>query len=168
MALFFDGALPVQLAMYVFANLMLAGLGLYLLGITRYIGWFERAGVVLWRRVQPVMRHVMPANTMPRALGLGALWGWMPCGLVYSILATALLTGHALQGAALMFAFGLGTLPNLLFAGALMRWLAARRAGTWMRRASGATVLLLGVAGIAHASVAGQHAIAAFLCFTPG
>ena len=62
----------------------------------------------------------------------------MPCGLVYSILATALVTGDAAHGAAVMFAFGLGTLPNLLFAGALMRWLSARRAGGWMRSVAGA------------------------------
>ena len=167
MALFLNDLLPVQMAMYLFANLMLMGLGLYLLGITRFLTRFERAGAVLWRRIQPAMRHVTPANTVPRALLLGALWCWMPCGLVYSILATALVTGSAAQGAALLAAFGLGTLPNLLFAGALMRWLAARRAGALVRRIAGATVLAFGVAGIAYAGAAGQHAMAGFLCFTP-
>lgn len=139
MALFLNDLLPVQLVMYVFANLMLVGLGLYLLGITRYIRIFERAGAVLWRQIQPVTRHVLPANTVPRALLLGMLWGWMPCGLVYSMLATALVAGNAVQGAALLAAFGLGTLPNLLFAGALMRWLSARRVGAWMRGGAGAS-----------------------------
>lgn len=167
MALFVGDVLPVQLALYLFANLMLAGLGLYLLGVTRYIAVLERIGSHVWRVVRPLTKLFLPANTAPRALALGALWGWMPCGLVYSILATALVTGDAVHGAAVMFAFGLGTLPNLLFAGALMRWLSARRAGGWMRSVAGAMVLGLGLFGLAHAGIAGQRAVSSFLCFTP-
>jgi len=48
------------------------------------------------------------------------LWGWLPCGLVYSALTTALASGSAVRGAATMLAFGLGTLPNLLLAGLLL------------------------------------------------
>ena len=48
---------------------------------------------------------------------LGALWGWLPCGLVYSVLLTALASGSAPRGALIMLAFGLGTLPNLLAIG---------------------------------------------------
>ena len=71
----------------------------------------------LWQRIQPLTRGLLPADTLPRALGLGLLWGWLPCGLVYGILLTAVLAGDPLNGAAIMLAFGLGTLPNLLFAG---------------------------------------------------
>ena len=74
-------------------------------------------GTWLWRRIQPLTRRLLPADTLPRALGLGLLWGWLPCGLVYGILLTALLAGDPLSGAAVMVAFGLGTLPNLLLAG---------------------------------------------------
>ena len=52
----------------------------------------------------------MPADTVPKAFALGTLWGWLPCGLVYSILFTALLTGNTLSGAAVMLAFGLAML----------------------------------------------------------
>ena len=44
----------------------------------------------------------------------GMVWGLVPCGLVYSVLPLAFLSGDVLTGAALMLAFGLGTLPNLL------------------------------------------------------
>lgn len=166
MAFFLEGLLPVQVVLYAFANLMLIGLGLYLLGITRYIAMLERVGARLWRVVRPVAGRLMPADSVPRALGLGALWGWMPCGLVYSMLATALVSGSAVNGAALMAAFGLGTLPNLLFAGALMRWLSSHRAGSVLRRVAGATVLALGALGIAHAGGVGKNAVTGILCFT--
>jgi len=168
MSLFLKEVLPVQLAMYVLANLMLVGLGLYLFGVTRYVIALEGVGARLWRHIRPVMRHVMPANTVPRALALGALWGWIPCGLVYSILATALLAGNPLDGAAVMLAFGLGTLPNLLFAGALMRLLAAWKAGNAARRIAGVLMLALGLFGLSQASLAGGHATSAIFCLTPG
>ncbi len=167
MALFFNDLLPVQVAMYAFANLMLVGLGLYLFGVTRYISVLERVGARLWRRVQPWLGKLMPANTLPRALAVGALWGWVPCGLVYSVLATALLAGDALEGALVMLAFGLGTLPNLLFAGALMRALSLWRGGNLVRRGVGLLVVGLGLYGMAHAQVAGQHALAGVFCVTP-
>src|SRR5688572_19519170 len=124
--LLLDGVLPVQLALYVLANAMLIALGLYLTGVSNVTAGMGRVGLVLWRRLHPLTRHLLPADTLPRAVGLGLLWGWLPCGLVYAVLATALLSGSALDGAAIMATFGLGTLPNLLLAGFAMRSLARR------------------------------------------
>jgi sulfite exporter TauE/SafE len=47
-------------------------------------------------------------------LGLGVCWGFLPCGLVYTVLITAASTGHAAAGAITMIAFGMGTLPAML------------------------------------------------------
>ncbi|MBL8385694.1 MAG: sulfite exporter TauE/SafE family protein [Burkholderiales bacterium] len=167
MAMFMNDVLPVQLAMYVLANLMLVGLGLYLFGITRYVAFLERAGAHVWQAIRPVAGRLLPATTWPRAFGLGLMWGWIPCGLVYSMLATALLAGEAASGALVMLAFGLGTLPNLLLAGSLMRLLSASRHGQWARRIAGSAVLGLGLFGIAHAGAVGQAAVSGFLCL-PG
>jgi len=167
MSLFLGGVLPVQLAMYALANLMLIGLGLYLFGVTRYVAVLERAGAKVWQRIRPAMGRLMPANTLPRALALGALWGWVPCGLVYSMLATALLAATPLQGAEVMLAFGLGTLPNLLFAGAVMRWLSTRGAGRYVRGIAGSLVLAMGLLGLVRIPLAGNHALAAVLCAEP-
>lgn len=164
MAMFVDGWLPVQLVMYVLANLMLIGLGLYLFGITRYIAAVERLGARAWTWIRPVAGRFLPAHTLPRAFALGLLWGWIPCGLVYSMLATALLAGDAAGGAGVMLAFGLGTLPNLLAAGALMRALSAHRHGRTARAVAGSVVLGLGLFGIAHAGGVGHDAVAGFLC----
>jgi sulfite exporter TauE/SafE len=84
-------------------------------------------------------------NSLPRALGLGALWGWLPCGMVYAVLLTALALGNWWQGAAVMFAFGLGTLPNLLGIGLVWRQVdGLRRAGT-ARLFAGCVVALFGI-----------------------
>ena len=97
LGLLLDGVLPVQLALYVLANLMLIALGLYLAGVSSVVAGTERLGLALWRRIQPLTRGLLPADTLPRALGLGVLWGWLPCGLVYAVLATALLSGNPLE-----------------------------------------------------------------------
>jgi len=114
-----SGQWPLRSALYVLANLMLVALGLYLMGVTRALAFSERAGQQLWRHLQPLSRRYLPARTAAQAFPLGLLWGWLPCGLVYSALATALTSGSAWHGAGLMLAFGVGTLPNLLLAGLL-------------------------------------------------
>ena len=76
-------------------------------------------------------------------------WGWLPCGLVYSILVSALATGSAASGAALMLAFGLGTLPNLLGMGLFTRQIQPFMQHVWVRRVAGLLVTGFGVWGLA-------------------
>jgi len=49
----------------------------------------EQAGSRFWRMLAPQMRKLLPPRDPLRAFGVGALWGWLPCGLVYSELAVA-------------------------------------------------------------------------------
>ena len=133
------------------ANLMLVALGLYLMDAWRGLAYVEQGGRGLWRRVQPVLRRLGAPDTTAKMVATGFLWGWLPCGMVYSALVTAMLSGSALHGAALMFSFGLGTLPMLVglgAAGARLRMMAARRP---VRIASGVLVLGFGIFGIARA-----------------
>src|SRR5208282_6463780 len=74
----------------------------------------ERWGALVWRRVAPAARTVLPVRPGARALALGLLWGWLPCGLVYSVLLAAAVAGGAAAGSAVMLAFGIGTLPSML------------------------------------------------------
>ena len=111
------GVLPVQQMLFGLASAMLILMGLYLAGIWRGAHRIEQAGAAVWRKIQPVSRKLLPADSLPKAFGLGALWGWLPCGLVYSVLLSALAMGDALRGGLVMAAFGLGTLPNLLAVG---------------------------------------------------
>ncbi len=143
-----DGPAPVRIGLYLLANLMLVALGLYLLGVTRALAFTERAGQHLWRVIQPLTRRFLPARTVGQAFPLGLLWGWLPCGLVYSALATALSAGAPGRGALLMLAFGLGTLPNLLLAGILLARLNAFVRRPAVRIASGLLVLGFGLYGL--------------------
>jgi sulfite exporter TauE/SafE len=134
------------------ANLMLVALGLYLMDAWRGLAWLEQGGRGLWHHVQPVLRRVGTPDTPAKMVATGFLWGWLPCGMVYSALVTAMLSGSAANGAALMCAFGLGTLPMLAglgAAGARLRTMIARRP---VRVASGVVVLGFGLLGIARAA----------------
>ncbi|MDP2432717.1 MAG: sulfite exporter TauE/SafE family protein [Pseudomonadota bacterium] len=143
-----DTLYPVQQGLYFLAQVVLILLGLYLAGLNQSVLILERVGGVVWRRVQPLLARVMPIRSLPQALAAGALWGWLPCGLVYSVLVSALASGGSVQGATLMLLFGLGTLPNLLLMGwaatSLREWV--RR--VWVKRVAGLGVALMGVWGL--------------------
>ncbi|WP_409261774.1 sulfite exporter TauE/SafE family protein [Pseudomonas putida] len=136
---------PAAMALRVVAALLLIAMGLYLAGWWSELTRVEALGRGLWRHIQPVASRLMPVSSMPRALLLGALWGWLPCGLVYSTLLWAASQGNAGYSAALMLAFGLGTWPILLATG-----LAAERVNALLRRrsvrmAGGVLVILFGI-----------------------
>jgi sulfite exporter TauE/SafE len=102
----------------------------------------------LWRRVKPLFQKLLPVKSVPQGFLAGMAWGWLPCGLVYSVLVTALASGSASSGAALMLAFGLGTLPNLLGMGVFARQIQPFMQRPWVRRAAGMMVASLGVWGL--------------------
>ena len=128
--------------------LLLGALGLYLAGLWGAVRRVELVGAVLWKHLQPFTRRLLPVDTVPRALALGALWGWLPCGLVYSVLLTALAAGSATQGAFVMLAFGLGTLPNLLAIGLFWERIKDKVQSPRVRLAAGVLVAGLGGYGL--------------------
>ncbi len=146
--------LPAQTVLYVLAQVVMILLGLYLAGLNRWVLVFERAGGALWHVVQPLFRRLLPVRSLPQALLAGMAWGWLPCGLVYSVLVSALAAGSATSGAALMLAFGLGTLPNLLGMGLFARQLQPFMQRLWVRRAAGLMVAGFGVWGLARGALA--------------
>ncbi|MCG5496187.1 sulfite exporter TauE/SafE family protein [Ectothiorhodospira haloalkaliphila] len=134
-----------QQGLQILAGLFMIALGLYLAGWWYGLARLERAGGVVWRRLEPLGRRMMPVRTPGQALGLGLVWGWLPCGLVYSVLIWSLTAGGALQGGALMLAFGLGTLPNLLLMGVFAARLASFVRKPWVRGIAGGAVAGYGV-----------------------
>lgn len=140
--------LPLQRSLYLFASLMLVAMGLYLLGLTQSLAWLEQRGQAVWQRIQPLTARFLPVHGVAQALPLGMLWGWLPCGLVYSALATSLASASPLQGAGLMLAFGLGTLPSLLLAGLLLVRIRRFAQARMTRIASGLLVLGYGLYGL--------------------
>ncbi|WP_447527832.1 sulfite exporter TauE/SafE family protein [Vreelandella sp. TE19] len=113
-----------RLTLQVFAAVMLILMALYIANWWKGLLALEALGRRLWRHIEPVGRRLMPVVHLPQAFALGALWGWLPCGLVYSMLAWSMASASPAQGALLMGAFGLGTLPALLATGFAARTLA--------------------------------------------
>lgn len=137
---------PFTMGLRWIAALLLISLGVYLAGWNAFlINRLEGMGQKLWRLIQPVATRFLPINTLPRALLVGALWGWLPCGLVYSTLLWAASQGNALYSLLLMLAFGVGTCPALLVTG----W-AAERLNFWLkqrhiRQTMGILIILFGL-----------------------
>lgn len=138
-----------QSALFALANVLLLMLGLYVAGWGRGVIGLERAGAVVWRRIEPLARRCFPIDSLPKALAAGLAWGWVPCGLVYTMLALALASGEAWSGAAVMAAFGLGTLPTLLAAGFATQRVLAVRNVAWVRQGAGVAMMVLAVIGLA-------------------
>ena len=107
----------LQNGLYLSANLLLLFLGLYLAGISSLATRIESIGRPVWKRLNPLLNRLLPIQSVPACFGVGMLWGWLPCGLVYSASLYALGSGNALEGGLYMLAFALGTLPNLLAMG---------------------------------------------------
>lgn len=139
---------PVRILLSLFANLMLIAMGAYLLGASRVLLVLEGWGQGIWKHLQPLTRRFIPVRGVTQALPLGMLWGWLPCGLVYSALATALSSGSAERGALLMLAFGMGTLPNLLLAGLFLAQLRNFTRRAVVRTGAGILVMAFGVHGL--------------------
>jgi uncharacterized protein len=139
---------PLQIAFYVLAQGVMILLGLYLAGWNRWVLVFEKAGGALWSHLQPLFRKLLPVKSLAGALVAGFFWGWLPCGLVYSILVAALAAGSAPSGAALMLAFGLGTLPNLLGMALFANRLQPLLQQPLVRRAAGLMVAGFGAWGL--------------------
>lgn len=140
--------LPLQRALYAAANVFLLLLGASLAFAVPGSGWLQRTGAqafgAVLKTTQPLVRRPDAAGRM----ALGLLWGLLPCGLVYSTLPLALLAGGAWQGGAVMLAFGLGTLPNLMAADLLFGRVRRALDGKTARYAVAVVVIAFGLAGL--------------------
>lgn len=120
-------------------------LGLYLANIWRGVAHLEQAGKVLWQYLEPLGRHFLPVDSALKAIPFGLIWGWLPCGLVYTILFMSLSSGSAVKGGLLLLFFGLGTLPNLLLMGTLAAHLLQWARKPSIRLFAGLSVVGLGL-----------------------
>lgn len=136
-------AAPIRLA---------SGLLIILVGVQLAFDWrilqpLEKAGARLWQRIAPAAKGLVPVESLGQALGLGLIWGWLPCGLVYSVLLLAASTAAPVSGSLVMLAFGLGTMPAMIATGVsaskLARFMSGKRFG------AGLLIILLGIATLA-------------------
>lgn len=151
----FAGAQVVQaapqlsLVLRTVAGLLLIAMGLYVsqwwMGLTR----LEILGTVIWRRVQPLTRGLIPIRHHWQALVVGALWGLLPCGLVYSTVSWAVATADWRDSALLMVAFGIGTLPAMMGVGFVNQAVLKRWRQGWVRQLAGSLIFVMGLWTIA-------------------
>lgn len=159
----FGGGQGHRLLQIVSAFIM-AGAGLHIAGWFPRFAYIEKAGGVLWRRIEPYGRRLLPVETLPKAFVFGMVWGWLPCGLVYAALALAATSGHVpyigvqpvdgavqlattsghvLRSGLTMLAFGVGTLPAVVGVGIMTTWMVRLSRMRKFRSAVGITMILL-------------------------
>jgi hypothetical protein len=121
--------------------------GLTLLFGNRLFKPFEAIGSAFWKRIAPLAVSSLKneQSGSPGVFWLGMLWGWLPCGMTYAMLATASVTADPLHAAGLMAAFGLGTLPSMLGTGLAGMTLRDRLASGNTRRIAGALMIAIGI-----------------------
>ena len=137
---------PLSIAFRVLAGAIMIAAAVQIVSGWRLLGPLEAAGSRLWRRVAPWAGRQGRAGGLGGAVALGLAWGWLPCGMTYSMLLLAATTASAVTGAAVMLAFGVGTLPSMVTAGVAFEHVArglARRAT--LRNVAGALLLAFGL-----------------------
>ena len=138
-----DIALPARFA----SGLLIIIVGLQVAFGWRFLAPVEKTGARIWNRIAPAAKGLLPVTSIPKALGLGLLWGWLPCGLVYSVLLLAATTANGISGGLVMIAFGVGTMPAMIMTG-----LSASRLSQFMSRkrlGAGLLIVLIGVLTLA-------------------
>jgi len=141
------------------AGVIMILFGIYLAGWWHSLLFLERAGARLWKHIEPLGRRFVPVRGTGQAYLLGLVWGWLPCGMVYAVLALALASGSASRGGAIMLAFGLGTLPVMITMGLAFNTLKRLVQDPRIRLVAGLLVILMGVMMLlANPSGQGHHA----------
>ncbi|OIQ26349.1 sulfite exporter TauE/SafE family protein [uncultured Vibrio sp.] len=125
---------------------------IFMIILALYVGrwWFgllafEKLGQHLWKYISPIGQSFLPLKKPIHAVPFGFVWGWLPCGLVYSTLTWAAVSGSAINGALIMLCFGLGTLPAMLLVGYSATHLKAIQQSTLFRNIGASCILLYGV-----------------------
>jgi sulfite exporter TauE/SafE len=137
----------LSVALRALAGLVLIGAAIGVLFKWRPLARVEQWGGRLWRHIIPLARS-LPADRLRGSFLLGMLWGWLPCGMVYSLLLVAALSGTPAKGAATMLCFGLGTLPAIVSAGLASAQLVRLSAGRRLNTVFGVLLLVLGVLAV--------------------
>lgn len=127
------------------AGAMLIAMGLYVAQWWRGLVHVERLGSKLWSFIQPAASKLLPVRNQKQALSLGFIWGWLPCGLVYSTLIWSATAQNALYSGTLMLAFGVGTLPAMLATGAFATQVKSLLKNRHFQSVSGGLIILFGI-----------------------
>ncbi len=129
----------------VFSALIMIGAGLYIAGWFPYFAYIEKTGARFWKLIEPFGRKLIPVKTKTQAFLFGVVWGWLPCGLVYTSLALAITSGDILRSSLTMLCFGLGTLPAVMGVGIMTNVLAELTSLRYFRQIAGLIFILIAI-----------------------
>ena len=132
-----------HLALQLFATILMIGIGLYLAGWFPAFAKIEHIGKPIWKKLEPISQKLIPVKSPSHAYLFGIVWGWLPCGLVYTALIWSSTASSAKDGALLMLAFGAGTLPTVMIAGILTGWFVRLSRSKYIRPLVGLTVIAM-------------------------
>jgi sulfite exporter TauE/SafE len=128
------------------ATLLMIAIGLYLAGWFPRFATVEQLGKPIWKKLEPISKKLLPVKSPYHAFLFGMVWGWLPCGLVYSALLWSTSGETPLNGALFMFLFGVGTLPTVMTAGILTGWFMRLHRLPYLRPIVGITIIILALA----------------------
>ena len=138
-------SLAMQVILRSLAGVMLILMGCYIAQWWQILTRLEQAGQHIWKHISPAASRFLPVQSVGQALALGLVWGWLPCGLVYSTLIWASAAGDGLLSAQLMLAFGLGTLPAMLLTGVLAQQAKQLMQHKLTKTIAGSSIILMGM-----------------------
>lgn len=148
--------IPLQAIAFFLFNLVIVILGAQITGLLAYWALPESLARPIGQFQQQFLSRLWPPRNGKQRVLCGLGWGLIPCGLVYSVLPLALLSGNPVDGAMLMLFFGLGTLPMLLLIGwggiGLGQWFGKNPFRQSLRRLTGVFIIAWGTWGLLHAS----------------
>ena len=149
--------LNAHLILQSIAALVLIALALNILGLLPFKKITESIGMNVWKYIQPLGKRFYPINSFMRAFLFGMVWGWLPCGLVYSALLLSLSAGNAFDGMLTMLSFGLGTLPGMLTAGYFSDYLNRVKTNRHLRLTTAILMILIAISLPASTIYFSQH-----------
>ena len=127
----------------IISALIMAGAGLHIAGWFPRFAYIERAGAVIWCRIEPYGRKLIPVETLLQAFVFGMIWGWLPCGLVYAALTLATTAGDEIRSTFTMLAFGIGTLPAVFGVGIMTSLMVRLSSLRKFRQLAGISLIVL-------------------------
>jgi len=139
------------------ASILIIAMGFYIAGWFPQFSKIEKIGAPLWRYLQPFGQKLLPVKNLWQAFLFGAVWGWLPCGLVYYVLLIAPANDGAGSSALFMLLFGLGTLLPMMASGFLTGRLAPLRQSQKIRIFSGIVLIIMGLISLWLASDPDAH-----------
>lgn len=152
-----SGSATIRMLATVISTSIMVAIGLYLAGWFPQVSAIEKIGLPVWRKLEPIGRKMMPVDSISKAFSYGLIWGWLPCGLVYTVLIWSLTSGSAINGALIMLAFGMGTLPTLITAGVMTSWLTRFARSARARHIAGLLIIFMAVAMLFIPMHGGHH-----------